>query len=90
MEPQLTLRKQQGDFTLELDLQASGERIGIFGPSGSGKSTLVSCLAGLITPDSGQILLDGQPIFDSSRRINLSSHQRRIALRFSNMACFLT
>jgi molybdate transport system ATP-binding protein len=88
MELQLTVRKQQGDFTLELDLKASGERIGIFGPSGSGKSTLVSCLAGLITPDSGQILLDGQPIFDSSRRINLPSHQRRIALVFQHHGLF--
>lgn len=88
MELQLQLRKQQGDFTLELDLQASGERIGIFGPSGSGKSTLVSCLAGLVAPDSGQILLDGQPVFDSSRRINLPSHQRRITLVFQQHGLF--
>jgi molybdate transport system ATP-binding protein len=88
MELSLHLRKQQGEFQLELDLNVCGERIGIFGPSGSGKSTLVSCLAGLITPDSGQILLDGQPFFDSNCRFNLPSHQRRIALVFQQHSLF--
>lgn len=88
MELQLQLQKQQGDFTLELDLTLSGERIGIFGPSGSGKSTLVGCLAGLVTPDHGRILLDGKPLFDSSQRINRATHQRRIALVFQSHGLF--
>ena len=88
MELQLQLRKQQGDFALELDLKVSGERIGIFGPSGSGKSTLVNLLAGLDRPDAGQILLDGQPLFDSSNRINLLPHRRRIALVFQQHGLF--
>ena len=88
MELQLQLRKQQGDFTLELDLKVSGERIGIFGPSGSGKSTLVNLLAGLTRPDSGQILLDGQPLFDSSNRVNLPPHRRRIAMVFQQHGLF--
>lgn len=88
MELHLALRKQQGDFSLELDLQVSGQRIGIFGPSGSGKSTLVGCLAGLTAPDHGRILLDGKPLFDSSRRINRAAHLRRIALVFQSHALF--
>lgn len=88
MDLQLQLRKQQGDFLLELDLTATGERIGIFGPSGSGKSTLVNCLAGLIAPDRGTIILDGQPLFDSSRHMNLPPHRRRIALVFQQHGLF--
>ena len=88
MELHLQLCKQQGDFTLELDLKVSGERIGIFGPSGSGKSTLVNLLAGLTRPDSGQILLDGQPLFDSSKRVNLPPHRRRIAMVFQQHGLF--
>lgn len=88
MELYIKLRKQQGDFLLELELNASGERIGIFGPSGSGKSTLVSCLAGLTCPDSGLIMLDGQPLFDQDSRVNLSAHRRRIALVFQQHGLF--
>jgi len=88
MELYLQLRKKQGDFTLELDLKVSGERIGVFGPSGSGKSTLVNLLAGLTRPDSGQILLDGQVIFDTSNRNNLPSHRRRIAMVFQQHGLF--
>ena len=88
MELQLQLRKQQGDFLLELDLTVSGERIGIFGPSGSGKSTLVNLLAGLVRPDSGSIMLNGQRLFDSTSGVNLAVEQRRIALVFQQHTLF--
>ena len=37
----------------------AGEILAIMGPSGSGKSTLLHCLAGILVPDSGEILFDG-------------------------------
>lgn len=39
-----------------------GEFVAIVGYSGAGKTTLMSCLAGLITPDTGRVLLNGEPI----------------------------
>lgn len=42
------------DLTVE-----RGEVLAVMGPSGSGKSTLVHCLAGVIAPDSGSVVLDG-------------------------------
>ena len=39
-----------------------GESVGFIGPSGSGKSTLVDIILGLLTPDSGRVLVDGQDI----------------------------
>ena len=39
-----------------------GESIGFVGPSGSGKSTLVDVILGLLTPESGQVLLDGEDV----------------------------
>ena len=39
-----------------------GEAVGIIGPSGCGKSTLVDVVLGLLTPDRGRVLVDGQDI----------------------------
>ncbi|GGR99713.1 ABC transporter ATP-binding protein [Streptomyces humidus] len=39
-----------------------GEVVAVMGPSGSGKSTLLHCLAGIVTPDSGSIMYDGQDL----------------------------
>ena len=40
----------------------TGEFLAVVGPSGCGKSTLLSLICGLLKPDSGRILLDGQPV----------------------------
>src|SRR5260370_31305312 len=37
-----------------------GEILAVMGPSGSGKSTLLHCLAGIFTPESGEVWFDGQ------------------------------
>ncbi|GAA2680861.1 ABC transporter ATP-binding protein [Nonomuraea recticatena] len=52
----------------------AGEILAIMGPSGSGKSTLLHCLAGIFTPDAGEIWFDG-------RRLDLLSDARRSELR---------
>ena len=40
----------------------AGEFIAVLGPNGAGKSTLLSVLAGLLKPDSGQVLLDAHAL----------------------------
>ena len=47
------------DVTLQV---ADGELVTIVGPSGCGKSTLLRCLAGLLPPTSGRVVLDGVPV----------------------------
>lgn len=46
----------------------NGEIVGLVGKSGEGKSTLANILCGLIPPDEGQVLLDGQPLFSEKNK----------------------
>jgi molybdate transport system ATP-binding protein len=56
------LRLRQGAFLLEIDLEVSGDVIGVFGPSGAGKTSLIEVVAGLRKPLSGLVAIDGQTI----------------------------
>jgi len=46
---------------VSLDLKA-GEIVGLLGGNGAGKSTLMKCLTGVVQPDAGRILMDGEPV----------------------------
>jgi putative ABC transport system ATP-binding protein len=59
---------------------SDGEIVAVMGPSGSGKSTLLHCLAGIFTPDSGEIWFGGQRIDQLSDRKR--SQLRRTAFGF--------
>ena len=53
---------------------AAGEIVAVMGPSGSGKSTLLHCLAGILTPDSGEVCFGG-------RRLDTMGEAERSGLR---------
>ena len=44
----------------------AGEIVALVGDNGAGKSTLIKCVAGIHSPDSGEILFDGKPVHISS------------------------
>ena len=46
-----------------------GKVIGLLGPNGSGKTTLIKLIAGLLTPTSGELLVNGMPIGVETKRI---------------------
>ena len=65
-----------------------GDFLTLFGKSGSGKTTLLRILAGLETPKSGKIVVDGETWFDSSKKINLSPQKRNVGFVFQDYALF--
>ena len=71
-------------FTLEV---SDGETAAIVGPSGSGKSVLLKHLVGLMRPDAGSVLVDGESVPELSRR-ELARLRRRIGYVFQFAALF--
>ena len=79
------LRKSYGNLNavrgVSLKIEP-GEFVSFLGPSGSGKTTTLMLIAGFITPDDGQILLDGEDI------TALPPHRRNLGMVYQNYALF--
>lgn len=83
------IQKRMGTMPVLKGVSASlneGEVVALIGHSGSGKTTLLRSIAGLETPDSGTIALEGKTIFDAARRINLPPEQRGLGFVFQSYA----
>ncbi|SOE93392.1 molybdate transport system ATP-binding protein [Burkholderia sp. D7] len=76
------------DFLLDIAFRSTSQRIVLFGPSGAGKSLTLQTIAGLITPDEGEIALNGTTLLDTANAIDLSPQARRIAYLFQDYALF--
>jgi putative ABC transport system ATP-binding protein len=70
----------------------SGEFVALVGPSGSGKTTLLSILAALLSPTSGQVLIDGQNLaqMNEKGRVNLRREKIGFTFQTNNLIPFLT
>ena len=75
--------------SLEVD---AGEILAIMGPSGSGKTTLLHCLAGILTPDEGEIHFDGQRLdtLGETRRSELRRDRFGFVFQFGQLVPELT
>ena len=82
------IEKQLGSFHLDVRFQAERETLALLGASGCGKSMTLKCIAGIMTPDRGRIVLNGRVLFDSEKGINLPPQQRRVGYLFQNYALF--
>ncbi len=58
----------------------------LLGPSGCGKTTTLRMIAGLETPTTGKITIDGMTVFDSDAGINVPANKRRVGFLFQNYA----
>lgn len=79
------INKSFGDYKASDNVNIGiekGKLIGLLGPSGSGKTTILRMIAGLETPDSGDIIIDGKRVND------IPASKRGIGFVFQNYALF--
>ena len=88
MSLSVNIKKQYRSFTLDMNFELDGRRVGILGASGSGKSMTLRSIAGILTPDEGHIVLGDRVLFDSSGHINLRPQVRNVGYLFQNYALF--
>lgn len=83
------LSKSYGAFqalkSVSFSIEA-GEGLALLGPSGCGKTTILRCIAGLETPDTGLIEIDGRVVFDAARGIDLAPEKRELGIVFQSYA----
>lgn len=82
------IRKKLGKFQLQVQFEAGDERLALLGASGCGKSLTLRCVAGIIRPDAGKIVLDGITLFDSAAGVDLPPQRRRVGYLFQQYALF--
>ncbi|MGE5643592.1 MAG: ABC transporter ATP-binding protein [Byssovorax cruenta] len=70
----------------------SGEFVALVGPSGSGKTTMLSVLAALLSPTSGQVLIDGQDLarMNEKQRVKLRREKIGFTFQANNLIPFLS
>ncbi|MGC2813505.1 MAG: molybdenum ABC transporter ATP-binding protein [Bradyrhizobium sp.] len=82
------ISKQLGDFSLQASFASEGRVTGLFGASGAGKTSLINMIAGLLKPDRGVVTLDGETLDDTSARVHVPPHRRRIGYVFQDARLF--
>jgi molybdate transport system ATP-binding protein len=85
---EVAIRKSLPGFTLDVEWSAGDGVAALFGPSGAGKTLTLQCLAGLVRPDAGRIVVDGQVLFDSVAGIDVRPQRRRVGYVFQGYALF--
>lgn len=82
------VQKQLGAFALDARFASEGGVTALFGASGTGKTTVIMTIAGLTRPDRGSIVLDGEVLFDSDKRLDVKPWKRRIGTVFQEARLF--
>ena len=85
---EVRLVKKLPGFDLDVSWSIGNELAVLFGYSGSGKSLSLRMIAGLLKPDSGRIVLNGQVAFDSETGDSVPPQKRELGFVFQNLALF--
>ncbi len=84
----LSIRKALPGFVLDATWEVGDGVVALFGPSGAGKTLTLQCLAGLVRPDSGRVVVNGAVFYDSERGVDVPTQRRRLGYVFQGYALF--
>ena len=84
----LGIRKALPGFVLDASWEVGEGVVALFGPSGAGKTLTLQCLAGLVRPDQGRIVVNGTVFFDGEGGVDVPTQQRRLGYVFQGYALF--
>jgi len=77
-----------GSFILDAAFDSAGGLTALFGRSGAGKTSLINAIAGLLRPERGRIILDGEVLTDTEHRTFVPARRRRIGYVFQEGRLF--
>ena len=66
MSISVDIEKNLGSFHLRVAFEAENETMALLGASGCGKSMTLRCIAGIVRPDRGRIVLNGRTLFEAA------------------------
>jgi molybdate transport system ATP-binding protein len=84
----VAVRHRFGDFVLDAAFDSGAGLTALFGRSGSGKTSLVNAIAGLLRPERGRIVLDGEVLTDTAGGRFVPARRRRIGYVFQEGRLF--
>ncbi len=82
------VKKNFGDFSLDVDLELEGGITALFGPSGCGKSLTLRCISGLSEPDEGVVIVNNRTFYDEKSGTNIPIKNRKVGFLFQDYALF--
>jgi len=82
------VRHDLGRIALDVDVTIEDGLTALLGPSGSGKTSTLHVIAGLLRPDEGLVQCGDETLADSSRRIWVPPHRRRVGYVFQDSRLF--
>ena len=76
------------DFALDVAFTSSARALALFGDSGAGKTSILDAIAGLLVPQRGHVVLDGQTLFDRAAGIAVPVARREVGYVFQDGRLF--
>lgn len=85
---ELRLTHSFGELELDLAFRSEARTLALFGHSGAGKTSVLNAIAGLLVPQAGRIVLDGEVLLDTANAIRVPVARRRIGYVFQDGRLF--